>query len=160
MPLSRQILGRCSLAGLLVFLICAAFMLTGCASVGMMDRPAPSANVTKARAVADAAAWAKADPVNRTFTLVAGTGSMRPVIDGRSVLLLEKASGADLIAGDIGIYTRPDLKEGTTVHRAVMFNNRGEILFRGDNNIRSDGWVSRDRVRWRVAGILYSKNDN
>ena len=33
----------------------------------------------------------------------------------------------------------------------------GYVLFKGDNNQAPDGWISPDRIKYRVAGILFTK---
>lgn len=148
--LRRWILWILAVSGLVVIML-----LTACSKKEDLA-PTATSSISKDRALLDAQAWALRDPSNRTLVSVADTGSMAPVIDSRSVLLLEPATGADLVGGDIALYD--DLKGGTRCHR-VREVSATAILFTGDNNrgTQPDGWIANGRIRWRVAGILYSK---
>lgn len=132
------------------FSLIVLLLLAGC---GKREPHAPpSSSYTLLTVTADAQQWVARAPVSRSYTLVAGTGSMLPLFHKNAVLLLEHSDGTDLMAGDIAIYQR---KGGTTVHR-VMEVGADAILFSGDNNNASDGWVPKGAVLWRVAGILYA----
>lgn len=119
--------------------------------------PAPSSSDSKAIVIGDAKRWVDSNPLNRRFAVVNPTGSMLPYFDSFSVLLEEKVTGYELVPGDIASYD--DLKGGTICHRVREVNARGAVLFTGDNNRNTspDGWIAPSRIRWRVAGILYSK---
>lgn len=119
-------------------------------------RPAPTSSITKDQAILDASAWALRDPSNRSFSTVADTGSMVPLFDSRAVLLLEPAQGPDLVPGDIALY---DNLRGSTICHRVREVSGTAVLFTGDNNdkLSPDGWIAHERIRWRVAGMIYSK---
>ena len=78
-----------------LLLLLAALSLTVC-GYGM----------TREQAVKQAVAWRLGHVTDRSFSFVAPTGSMRPAITENAVLLLQRATGADLHRGDIAIYTR------------------------------------------------------
>lgn len=140
--------------------------LCGCAKTREQgaDNPAPSASATKQQAVAVASLWATLAP-NRSYCEVSTTASMLPVFDSASVLLLEKATAADLKVNDIATYTvaTDGTGDATITHRVKDVQPDG-VLFEGDNNVpsvlnpgSSDGYIAPKRIRWRVAGILFSQ---
>lgn len=136
-----------------------AALVSGCggsADVPREDRtPAPSSSLTKQDAIASAQLWAMFDTSRRGFCEVAPTGSMAPVIDSRSVLLLERVRPGDLRPNDIAIFEREPGKP-SVCHRVHEVRPDG-VLFSGDNNRGSDGWIRPERIQWRVAGILYTQ---
>jgi signal peptidase I len=129
-------------------------MLPFAACVKQEDvKAAPSSSISLAVAHADASAWAmRAD--GRSSVAVVGTGSMRPYFWQNSVLLLERVQSSALTVGDIAMYER---NGGNVVHRVVEVGANGAVLFSGDNNNASDGWIEASRIKWRVAGIIYSQ---
>jgi hypothetical protein len=148
--LRRIIVWTLAVTGLVVVML-----LTACAKKEDLS-PSATSSISKERAVLDAQAWVLRDSAKRSTITVADTGSMAPVIDSRSVLLLEPVSGQNLLSGDIAIYD--NLNGGTRCHRVREVSETG-VLFTGDNNrgTQPDGWIAHSRIRWRVAGILYSK---
>lgn len=119
-------------------------------------RPAPSSSLSKADALALASLWKQTSPQTRDYCEVGATGSMAPVLDSRSILLLERITASDLRKNDISIYVHS--AELTTCHRVLDVRPEG-VLFSGDNNSENDGWIQPDRVRWRVVGILFTRRD-
>lgn len=116
--------------------------------------PAPSSYSTRIDALFAAGNWADLDRANRNVCEVRPTGSMAPAFDSRSILLRERVRASDLRAGDWASYLTTD---GTDVTHKVVEVRPGGILFDGINNNQSDGWIPPDRVRWRVAGILFTQ---
>lgn len=118
--------------------------------------PAPSSSYTLDAVKRDAVKWAAGD-TRRTWITVLPTGSMLPVFGSNSVLLLERSDGTDLRVGDIALYAKAD-GNGTISHR-VRAVSETAVIMTGDNNsgLQTDGWISKSRIRWRVAGILYAK---
>lgn len=144
---------------LILALACMAvvFGWTGCADSREPANPAPSSSITIEVATVDAYAWALRSPGKRSVSVVKATGSMLPVFGSNSVLLVQPATGFDLTPGDIAIYDTP-AGQGI-VHRVREVNERGAVLFTGDNNANtaSDGWIASERIRGRVAGILFAR---
>ena len=141
-----------------LFSIClagAALLLAAC-QPRESATPAPSSHFPVEAITADAARWAAAAPSIRSYVRVAPTGSMLPVFGSNAVLLIERVQGRQLAPGDIAIYD--DLNGGTICHRVRLVNERGSVIFTGDNNANtaSDGWIAAERIKWRVAGILYA----
>jgi signal peptidase I len=137
-------------------------LLAGCAERATEPsresrNPAPSSSYTLDRAHRDAAMWVAGDYTRRASVAVAPTGSMLPVFGSNSVLLLERSDGKDLRVGDIALYIK-ESGDGTISHR-VRAVSETAVIMTGDNNtgLQSDGWISKTRIRWRVAGILYAK---
>lgn len=83
------------------------------------------------------------------------TGSMLPVFDSHSILIVEKVKGADLKYNDIALYSI-DQKDNTTCHR-VKAVKPGAVYMSGDNNKVSDGWIDSNRILYRVVGIIYGQ---
>lgn len=136
-------------------LVAAALCLASCQPRESVT-PAPSSHFPIEAIKADAAQWVAAAPSIRGYTAVKPTGSMLPLFGSNAILLIERITGRDLLVGDIAIYD--DMNGGYICHRVRAVNERGAAIFTGDNNpgTASDGWITADRIRWRVAGILYA----
>ena len=137
-----------------ILIVLLTLLLTSCAPKRDEDiRPAPSGSQSHEQAVIDGYAWARRVH-GRSIMTVADTSSMAPVLDSRTVLLVEPSNGTDLKSNDIAIWQH---NSGTLiVHRVIEVNARGYVLFNGDNNHGSDGWVAPEKVRFRVVGLLFS----
>lgn len=118
--------------------------------------PTASSSMSKVEAISLARLWAAFGDNSRSYCEVLPTGSMLPVFGSNAILLLEKVDSADLLVGDIAIYGR----EGSpsVVHRVRAISSTA-VLFSGDNNdpTKPDGWIAKERIQWRVAGIIYAK---
>lgn len=118
--------------------------------------PTASSSMSKVEAISLARLWAAFGNPERSYCEVLPTGSMLPVFGSNAILLLEKVDSADLLVGDIAIYGR----EGSpsVVHRVRAISSTA-VLFSGDNNdpTKPDGWIAKERIQWRVAGIIYAK---
>lgn len=134
------------------WLLPVVLILAGCAKPGQVNAP-PSSGYTELTVTVDAQRWADRAPVTRSHTGVVGTGSMLPLFGKNATLLLEYVTADQLTAGDIAIYERAD---GQRIVHRVMEVGSGAVLFSGDNNNASDGWVPKGAIRQRVAGILYA----
>ena len=82
------------------------------------------------------------------------TGSMRPTFDCGDLGLLQNFNGT-IELGQMYIYDRGDILVG---HRAIdCFGNDCEfVLFKGDNNNMADVAVSKDKVKYRLMGVIYN----
>ena len=129
-------------------------LLVGCTTMSRNDSVA-AISLDNPAAMAVAKAWTKQSP-KHSWTYPQATGSMRPTLDERSVLLLECATARDLKAGDIVCYTVTTDGSGdkTIVHRALAIAANGYVFFAGDHNRYSDGWIAPERICWRVAQII------
>lgn len=138
-------------------LLCAAMLPFAACTKREDNNPPPSSHFPLAVVAGDAAAWAVRAPTIRSSIMVKPTGSMLPLFGSNAILLIERVTGRDLRVGDIALYD--DLNGGTICHRVRAVNERGAAIFTGDNNdgTASDGWIAPDRIRWRVAGILYAQ---
>jgi hypothetical protein len=120
-------------------------------------RPAPSSSLSKSEAMNLGVMWKLSNPALRAYCEVAPTGSMVPILDSRCVLLLERVKADQLRKNDISIYLSDD--NATICHRVMDVKN-GSVLFEGDNNPRSDGWVAPSRILWRVTAIIFTQRDD
>ena len=129
-------------------------LLSGCAAVSRNSSVA-SINLDQLTAIAVAKAWTGQSP-DHGWTYPQATGSMRPTLDERSILLLERATARDLKEGDIVCYTMACDGSGdkTICHRALAIAANGYIYFAGDGNRYADGWIAPERICWRVAQII------
>jgi hypothetical protein len=139
---------KVAMAALGVILSC------GCTAMARNDSVA-AINLDKPAALAVAKAWTNQSP-NHGWTYPQATGSMRPTLDERSVLLLERATARDLKVGDIVCYTVTSNGSGdkTIIHRALAIAANGYVFFAGDHNRYSDGWIAPERICWRIAQII------
>lgn len=124
--------------------------LSGCASLRM---PAPTAACSRVQAL-DMAKLAAA-VVGGEVIAVEATGSMRPVLDGNALLVIEAAPWADLRRGDLVVYR--SARGHLVVHRLVSMCF-GAWSVAGDAN----GWMDAEEVspknfKGRVCAVFYSK---
>jgi signal peptidase I len=118
-----------------------------------IDR-APTSGIN--RGIANIAASRLSSLVDGTkvFT-VAPTGSMRPLFDDNSVLLVEPSPFASLQIGDIVVYQHSTLNK-LIVHR-ILEKRSGGFWAKGDHNSRMDDeLVTAANYKGRVYGILYA----
>lgn len=81
-------------------------------------------------------------------------GSMLPHIRGGQILLLLPVDSTPMAPGSVAIFMDERVGPGKTTVHAVAEDNGRAVLFFGTNNRRSDGWVPRDRVLWRVVAVV------
>jgi signal peptidase I len=118
-----------------------------------LDR-APTSGVTRGMAKIAANRLSSLVGGTKVFT-VAPTGSMRPLFDDNSVLLVEPSSFASLQIGDIVVYHHSTLNT-LIVHR-ILEKRRGGFWAKGDHNNRMDDeLVTEANYKGRVYGILYA----
>lgn len=82
------------------------------------------------------------------FSAVADTGSMEPVLNGTTKVVLVKEP---VSIGDIAVY---DSGTDTVAHRIVGETSNGMWIFRGDNSNGTE-FVPKSKVLWRVKAIIY-----
>jgi hypothetical protein len=132
-----------------------AFFGIGCSKQRPLEDQTPagssSLSVEQAKRIV---AFASLSVPNGAFCEVAPTGSMAPVIDSRSVLLLERYIGQRLNVGDIVIFDRGDIH--SVCHRVVEIK-QDAFYVSGDNNRNSDGWHKLSSIKHRVVGVIYTQ---
>lgn len=140
---------------IVILCIIVGLFLVGCGPQATKEglRPAPSSSISKSEWWPVIKAWLEMHPKN-TWAPIHATGSMAPYIDSTSIILIQVVKSTDLKKGDVANYIRSDGVR--VVHSVVEVNERGAVLFSGDNNdgLNADGWIPADRVWGRVAATL------
>lgn len=152
-PFSR----RAELLGALVCFALAGLIVAGLQGCGKQrakedQTPAGSSALTKADAATLAQSYAARH--RAAWAYVAPSGSMAPVIDSRSVLLLEPYTGQPINVGDIVCFDRGD--NPNVCHRVIEVKD-GAFYVSGDNNQWPDGWHKLTTIKHRVAGIIFTR---
>lgn len=134
---------RCAVA-----LVC--LLLSSCAS-----RPIANPPFTRVRSSSEAwwtaVSWKTEDSGQHAWATVGYTGSMRPLLQGGELLLLERYAGRPLVAGELVVFDRGD--ERHVIHRVVCAG-REAIFCMGDNNRVGDGWRPLSAVQYTVASVV------
>ena len=90
---------------------------------------------------------------NYISTHVVSTGSMEPAIKTGSIVF-STLQNQEINKGDIIVFTSPDNKEITVIHR-VMDIEENEYTTKGDNNENKDSWVVfKDDIKGEVIFSL------
>ncbi len=132
-----------------------ALLLAGCGPSRVGDEksnPAPSAPVTKPIARSDAMYWATRYP-DRMWGPVSATGSMVPMLDSNSIVLLVRYTGQPLRKGMVARFDRGDLPN--VLHRIEDVNTT-HVFISGLNVSRADGWIPKTEVSAILAGLFYT----
>jgi len=91
---------------------------------------------------------------------VSNTNSMEPWIDDNCLILAEATNSKNLgsqplTEGDVVVYTKGDR---LIIHRISKANKDNDaFIITGDNNIRPDGWVPIQNIKYRVFMIIYTR---
>lgn len=95
---------------------------------------------------------------------VTNTNSMEPLFDDNTPVALEVIndkvlSEQPIVPGDIVIYEKIIYDTlYLIIHMVTKINDSGKsFYFEGVNNYFPDGWVSMDKIMYRLLGIIYSK---
>ena len=137
---------------LTIALVAAALLLlaTACGPREQVGPPAPSSSLTKEQALraANLASITVGSPTIGTF---AGTGSMLPLLDSRTVAVWEPVTpDTRLHPGDIVAFER----SGHSIAHTVTAVEGQHVRTRGVNNDSSDsGW---QRPTLRLVALVYS----
>jgi signal peptidase I len=116
---------------------------------------APSSTLDWASATKVATAVRYMVPGSRLVTVMP-TGSMKPVFDERSMLIIEPAPFDSLQVGDIVTYRHP--RFGLPVVHRITEKRGDQFWSQGDNNSRADDVrITRENYEGRVFSIVYSK---
>jgi signal peptidase I len=127
----------------------ACILLVGC---GQPTQPSTNSSLDKKQTerVAGAAAYA----IGGTVCRIADTGSMEPVLNGNSYVVIEKCAVKDVGLGDIVAFTQSDGRH--IVHRVI--DTGTELRTRGDaNNYTDSEAVTTSNIMGRVVVIVYGK---
>lgn len=140
----------------IVFFSALSLLIAGCGRKRSAEdiSPAGSSSLTMDQAKFMASIVALSMQPRGYVSTVAPTGSMAPVIDSRSVLILEKYIGQKLNVADIVCFDRGDAPN--VCHRIVEIKDDA-FYVSGDNNKWPDGWFKLSVIKHRVAGIIYSQ---
>ena len=141
-------------------LIGAAAVIAGLVSCSRNDvgdeknNPAPSSNysLTEAQQIGDT--WAREDLANRRWSTPTPTSSMVPYVDSHSVMLLESVK-SPVRLHDILIVNEGVGRENVC-HQVTKLSG-DSVYVVGKNNKWPDGWMPLSAVKWRVAGVIYTR---
>lgn len=123
--------------------------LAGC---GRPDGPSPgpTSSLTEAQALAMAGGLSQRVTPPLSFGSIAPTGSMRPALDERSVVLFEPYVGQALRVGDLVEFDRAGLR---VLHRVIEVRRNG-VITQGDANPAPDGLVPLSAITRRYVGQI------
>lgn len=86
------------------------------------------------------------------YDYTTGTGSMRPMMKGKTILLYINSTRENTFVGDIIMFSFGDNR---TVHRIVEITGEGYVT-KGDNNaVRDEEIVRQENVDGKVVGVLW-----
>ena len=92
------------------------------------------------------------------ITRIEGTGSMRPTLDGETLVFEHSInSSSEVHVGDIISYNRSD-SDAFIIHRVIKIGNDSQGWFavmKGDNNYYADGKIRESQLRHKVDGVIY-----
>ena len=138
---------RCTITSLIL----ACILMSGC------GQPKPSTNSSLDRKQTERVASAAAFAMRGTVCRIAATGSMEPVLNGNSYVVIEKCTLKDIGIGDIIAYTQSDGRN--IVHRVI--ETGAELWTRGDaNNTNDPEKVTNSNLMGRVVVIVYGQKTN
>lgn len=119
------------------------------------SREAASSSLSLGRAQQIAGLLRVMEP-GASVSTVLPTGSMKPVFDEKSVLVMEKAPFEKLKVGDIVTYRHPKL--GVPVSHRLIQKDGDRFWVKGDANGRADNvYVTRENYLSRVCAVIYSQ---
>jgi hypothetical protein len=126
-----------------------ALLVAGCAPRETAGPAAPSSGISYELALVCARDMARL--IGGEVATFTPTGSMLPVLDSRTVAVIERIAVNDRFAvGDIVTFPSPD---GPVCHRVTAVGGDGYVITSGDNNQHGDGW---QRPTHRVVAIFYT----
>lgn len=131
-------------------LILVALFVAGCATWPVDQSDFLHVN-SRAEAEKIARDWAISG-TGREWSTVAFTGSMKPILNGGEIMLVEKYVGQPLRVGQMVVFYR-DEGAPRCVHQVVDLT-AGAAYLSGVNNKHSDGWFSLSSVKFVVARVL------
>lgn len=86
---------------------------------------------------------------------IAPTGSMEPLINSRSIVIMERTDGSDIRPGQIvSFYHSPELPN--VFHQVSSAINETAFIPNGVANSRYDGWQPRSAIKGRLVATLYA----
>lgn len=131
--------------------LAALFLLAGCGR--QANPPAASSSFSHDAALALAGRISQSVVPPLSFGTIQATGSMKPTLDERTVVLYEPYLGQPLKVGDIVEFARGPQR---VLHRVVEVRRNG-VVTRGDNNDRDDGLIPFSQITRRYVGQIVSR---
>ena len=131
-------------------LLALAVLAVGCRRKSTFT-PAPYTPDAQSSVVLDAGQWAAKDPANRYWDIPSATGSMRPFITEKHIVLMRRYSGQPFPNGAVVIFNRGD---SPRVLHVVSDQNADSVYMSGANNHDSDGWFPKTSIEGFVVGQL------
>lgn len=81
------------------------------------------------------------------------TGSMRPVLDERTIVLAEPAAQVKTWhPGDIAVHRGAN----NLIIHSIIAVHTDSLYFKGENNESADGWVRKEDVLYRAVALFYT----
>lgn len=115
--------------------------------------PAGSSSLSELQALGAASVVAGHCAPGTMVTYAQATGSMLPMIDERSVLVIEPVEGR-IGAVRLGDVVMVKTSSGVMMHRVVQVH-AGGIVTKGDNNASLDELVPWAKVQGRLVAIIF-----
>ncbi|MCW5548876.1 MAG: hypothetical protein KIT44_07920 [Opitutaceae bacterium] len=144
-------------AAFFVALVCVWLVfISGCKPVvrntGTEKGLAPVSNLTREQAESTARLIALMH--NGTVRTITPTGSMEPIVDSRSFIVLAPHKG-DLRVGMVVSYYH-SVKYPSVLHKVVKLNDT-HFTPDGITNRRSDGWIPRENITGELIAVIYAR---
>jgi hypothetical protein len=143
----------CALVGIVALWV---LFVTGCDPVnrntGVEKKLAPTSNLTREQA-ANAAAFIALSH-GSTYSAIAPTGSMEPIVDSRSFVVMAPHKGKLRVGMVVGFYRDPAAPR--VLHRVVKVNAT-HFIPDGITNQHSDGWIPRENIYGELIAVIYAR---
>lgn len=123
-------------------------------NTGTEQGSAPISPLTRAEAWQAAQASAAAIGPHAYVLGISDTGSMEPLINSYSYVVLVPSDGSDLHPGEVVLYYH-SAEHPRTLHKASSAINATHFIPDGIANSRYDGWQPRANIRAKLVSTVY-----